>query len=568
MAFFNGWPWTNFQEQNIDWLIRELKAQGATLENLAQVVEDLKGTISQDVADILQEMFDDGSLERLIAQYMQHKTWMVNDITSLPADVIPVAGDTINTPTASYEVLSSGGIQLGGLRLRPNYYTVCSDIGLIGDGMQSEAAKTMNLMNVLGVVDLKGATILCNSKITIPSNSGLKNGTIVWSPSINMALDADTKSNIIFENMVFDMSASTTLGVKMQLVDSSNITIRDCEFKNWYGTACRLNGSEDVLIERVYAHDSSGATGNPGTAFYMQGGSRLTLKNSRSKALWDALIYLDGTIAVNDVIINGIQSEDHASIYNPHAISVYGNVSNISISDVVIRNCDYGIRIAHRAGSLPSAVTISNVSIYTLTTGTGIEILGDPDPGNLLSFLGCINNVQIYHAAQDGLYMSNIRGGEFSNMHISAARTGIRAINASYMLITSIYCALATNYDFCGMFFDEDSRGNMIIGCYLHKRSAAGTLTSGYQDRNVTTPYNTFALCKIQGGTLSANGFDCSHSIIQLPSGNVLSAQPVSVAYGDSNNKPTHSLYDGYYILDSTGDSAGWRYDNGNWTPN
>lgn len=26
MPFFNGWPWTNFQEHNLDWIIREIKS--------------------------------------------------------------------------------------------------------------------------------------------------------------------------------------------------------------------------------------------------------------------------------------------------------------------------------------------------------------------------------------------------------------------------------------------------------------------------------------------------------------------------------------------------------------
>lgn len=42
MAFFNGWPWTQFQEQNLDWLIREMNK--------------IQSSIPQQIRDILTQM--------------------------------------------------------------------------------------------------------------------------------------------------------------------------------------------------------------------------------------------------------------------------------------------------------------------------------------------------------------------------------------------------------------------------------------------------------------------------------------------------------------------------------
>lgn len=71
MALFNGWPWTQFQEQNLDWIIKRLKE----LEDLPQQFQDLATyvhdyldnlDIEQDVKDYIDEMYSDGRLQALI----------------------------------------------------------------------------------------------------------------------------------------------------------------------------------------------------------------------------------------------------------------------------------------------------------------------------------------------------------------------------------------------------------------------------------------------------------------------------------------------------------------------
>lgn len=48
MAIFNQWPWTNFREYNLDWVIRTVKS---CQETVASVLEDVSDTISQYFAD-------------------------------------------------------------------------------------------------------------------------------------------------------------------------------------------------------------------------------------------------------------------------------------------------------------------------------------------------------------------------------------------------------------------------------------------------------------------------------------------------------------------------------------
>lgn len=78
MAFFNGWPWTQFQEQNLDWIIKRLKE----LENLPQQFQDLTDyvhdyldnlDIEQDVKDYIDEMYSDGRLQTLIETIVDNR---------------------------------------------------------------------------------------------------------------------------------------------------------------------------------------------------------------------------------------------------------------------------------------------------------------------------------------------------------------------------------------------------------------------------------------------------------------------------------------------------------------
>lgn len=71
MAFFNGWPWTQFQEQNLDWIIRELKKlqeQASDYEEFKQYVtnwiQDLD--VPAEVAAQIQELIDNGTIEQMI----------------------------------------------------------------------------------------------------------------------------------------------------------------------------------------------------------------------------------------------------------------------------------------------------------------------------------------------------------------------------------------------------------------------------------------------------------------------------------------------------------------------
>lgn len=61
MGLFENFPYTNFQQMNLDWLLRKIK-------EMANVVDNITDTISDTINSILTEMGNDGTLAELIKQ--------------------------------------------------------------------------------------------------------------------------------------------------------------------------------------------------------------------------------------------------------------------------------------------------------------------------------------------------------------------------------------------------------------------------------------------------------------------------------------------------------------------
>ena len=72
MALFNGWPWAQFQEQNLDWIIKKLKE----LENSEIDYQQFKTEVTDFMADLnlpeevqrqIQVLLDNGTIENIIS---------------------------------------------------------------------------------------------------------------------------------------------------------------------------------------------------------------------------------------------------------------------------------------------------------------------------------------------------------------------------------------------------------------------------------------------------------------------------------------------------------------------
>lgn len=91
MAIFNQFPWTNFREYNLDWIISKVKALTSTVDDLNTTVENALTDVSDAVSDYFTTHID-SSLTRSgdaadAAVVGQRLTTTNNNITSLTGQV-------------------------------------------------------------------------------------------------------------------------------------------------------------------------------------------------------------------------------------------------------------------------------------------------------------------------------------------------------------------------------------------------------------------------------------------------------------------------------------------------
>ena len=70
MGLFEHFPYTNFHELNLAWLLRDLKAAGAKIEDLEKFIKDMD--IPEDVEKILTEWLENGTIEELIGDALEN----------------------------------------------------------------------------------------------------------------------------------------------------------------------------------------------------------------------------------------------------------------------------------------------------------------------------------------------------------------------------------------------------------------------------------------------------------------------------------------------------------------
>lgn len=562
MALFNGWPWAQFQEQNLDWFIKKLKEFEGRVDEMEEWIRSLQETVHADVAEILDTWLADGTIDQIVANAVKYKTWMFDSINSIPADVTLEVGDTVTTGSAVYMVANSG-IPAGNYYLYPVSYTRAQDLGLAADGVTNDRAQFIILLNVLPVIDLHGATVLLNgSTLTMQSNRKIMNGCIRWGNSSNTLFSADGVSNVVFDTIEFDCTDSAALGKKISLVNTNNLTIQNCYMHDWFGTFARLNGAANLMIRDIRAENSSGDTGDVGALFYLLGGHNLTYENIHTFNLSDSAIYIDGSTEVRDVTITDIEGVGHTGDQNPHVIGLYGLIYNVTINNATIRDCDNGIRVAYRGTGNPHNVVISNCAIYN-PKYAGVDVRADS--GNRTTEC-MISNVSILLSQQDGIQLTNVQSIDIRDCTIIADRYGIVLTNALNCFIDG--CRIenrgADHHGVAFMRMDETSANNQVSNCFLYNRDGT-TPAVGFQDlRTLTSGQNVFALCRTIGSFL-VNGYDIRTAIVLLPVSMGTNPKTSSLMFGTAANKPTTGLENGTTLIDSSGASNGWRYYNGAW---
>ena len=164
MAFFNGWPWTQFQEQNLDWLIVKMKEYMAMTEGMELKIEDLKEYIDQFIESVdvqahvnayIDELVDQGYFYNMLSESMVSRYEIPNYLN----------GKLVYT--RCFDATAGNIAQVNGGLMVPGYGYVCAVRSL-------DSSRTTLL-----IIDISTDTILQTYDVT--SAFGHAN-SMAWTP--------------------------------------------------------------------------------------------------------------------------------------------------------------------------------------------------------------------------------------------------------------------------------------------------------------------------------------------------------------------------------------------------
>lgn len=453
----------------------------------------------------LEKMYEDGKFDSLIEEIANLQTTFTFDTVS----DMKSATNLINgcyTKTLGYNTIYDGGNSYYKIRnIRDDdtvdeVFIIEIDENLVAElivldsevnvkqsgltGLSTEDATDKLAILVASGYDLYFPNGVYNTtsqlNITCHNLRGSENSIIKYNDSqTNRQLietDGITKLNI--SNLIFDCgNATDSTKTAVNLYNSNDIKIKDCEFKNGYGGHLRLNGSDNVLIENCNFHDISGTSGNMGNAIYCHPVTNLTIRKCTCSNLMEDFLYLDGddTHIVKNVLVDNCYLHD-TSHNNPslvsHCIGINGYCENVTVCNSIITNNGNGIRCQGRYGFKPN-----NVFIYGNRCSDNIQ------NGLYITATNCfIHDNVVYNNSQDGVYILNSENVNFnSNIVYNSTRYGIWCRNSNYLSIndcrvydnTSTGIALGT---------DSDNPCNhvTITNCEVYK-TETGTQGTGIQ---------------------------------------------------------------------------------------
>lgn len=578
MGIFEHFPYVNFHELNLDWLINDFKAQKVKLDELDKIVTDLVGTVSDEVAAILQEMYDNGDLEALIAAYMDDAVIQYNTFPDIPTSGL-TPGTIVRTKgftsiadggDAEYIVFSSGA---GWFPANSNYtFKIIGDVrpkaaGASADGVTNDITVLQNLLDKYRRIDLGIYTYLINGQLAINNDSCTitgQNAVIKRADGNgNPVLSADNHNKITINGVYFLGGIQTSTSMMVSLTNCNEVHISACKFVQSHGYCMRLSGSSNVNVEDCLFTDVTGASGNPGGGIYIQGGNNFNLDGLIGNNLLDHLVYLDGSVALADINISNCVCKNGniaGALTNAAAIAIYGGVERVNITNCNFYSIKTGIIIAVRNDTgttnakIAKLVTISNCNIRGIDE-TGIQVYGSSDTMNNSQDI-VISNCNIFDCGQDGVDFRYANMAQIANCVIQMiVRYGIAASYSNGIMI--IGCNVGNIANGTGIIIGSIGasdncaiNGNLIYKCDqgLYIRSGANNYAG---NNNFYGGFTGFPFRSGAGSSVAVNASNTYHGERSI--------------YWSASIPSVGAYRAGDICFDSTGATNGWRYNGNSW---
>lgn len=296
MSIFHHWPWTNFHELNLDWLLSEMKK---TTEHVDKAVEDVDKAVD-DVENL------SSGLANQIINIIEQMTPSPETLPWVTPQMFGAVGDGVTDDSAAFNEMFNAGKPV----FIPNgHYTIANDVyinssidiwGESQDGVFLDVTNDKQLIVNQWRTSLRNLTIASN----VPNNTRFmidcssphclfEDLHIICGRGISMSEGAVlcTLRNVLieafdiailqnsgdctnlFERVVVRGTGGNTNAIGMGITESFAITLRDCSF-----LLCKqgltANNSKSIVVDGCFFDQATEFGANFDTC------SRITVKNS------------------------------------------------------------------------------------------------------------------------------------------------------------------------------------------------------------------------------------------------------------------------------------------------
>ena len=247
MGVFEHFPYTNFHELNLDWILRKIRRFQAIVDSIPDLIE-------KEVS----EQLDDANLEQIIIDlYTQYNGWI--NVKYPPENLTPAVGDGDTDDTEALQAILNYACQHKGMMI------------IFPDGLYKVSGLTINCVTrMFGISNgrptllLKGNT--SNPIITAHADLTLENinlnGNAESQITSNPLIVQDT-GNIIFNNVYAEggsilLKKTDPTGVVLGNVSCSGQTEKTFDLANsrFYATANITHGANNIPMGTIGATSS------------------------------------------------------------------------------------------------------------------------------------------------------------------------------------------------------------------------------------------------------------------------------------------------------------------------
>ena len=347
-----------------------------------------------------------------------------------------------------------------------------------GDGFTDDTEAIRSAIADGRPVVFPQGTYVVNGQLTLRSNLdvlGIDATLRFTDMETTWLIGGSNLSKINIQGMKFNFDEQTNLKYGISLLTCNDIDVVDCEFKNGFGYAVRINDNTNVLFDGCYFHNITGAATNPGGGIYGQNVVNLEVRNCKAVHLGDHAVYVVGIGDAYNINIHDNMFDycGENRVTSGAAIVLYGNTFDSSVVGNKITNSLTGIQISDYGGvsNVPHDISVVANNMSDIEQN-GITIQG-------LSNESCegitVADCTLRAIGQDGILLRYARNCKVSGCSLKTiTRYGVNCDYADKNVISN--CTVEDVGE-TGVILGSASacNSNIVIGITLTNSGDTGT---------------------------------------------------------------------------------------------